>query len=83
MLFASISNVAALDYRVAVRPLTVDERNWIRHGARVRYETLKTNRFVKPNPKELEHLRRIVEEESYLDHVEVLQDVGQEWPLPE
>jgi len=82
MLFADPRNVCSLAYRVACRPLTDEERILIRKWAQQKFESNTRFKGRMSSDKEQEHLRRIIHEPSYLDHIEVHDHVGESWDLP-
>lgn len=84
MLFADIRNITSLEYRVAVRPLTTEEKIRVKEWAKERHEFFTRTVFPGHYPeKEKEHVRRIVEEKNYLEQIEILEHVGMTWELPQ
>lgn len=83
MLFADVRNVTLLEYRVACRPLTTEEKRTIKEQARARLAMHYESRLSRMSEKEETHLRRMLEEENYLEQMEVLDHVGQTWDLPQ
>lgn len=83
MLFADPRNITQLYMRVACRPLTSEERALAKRVANDRLSSIE--RFPRSNgasKKQIEHLRRIVEDDHYLDQIEVHDHVGESWDLP-